>query len=216
MLMNRRDALRAAGLLAGGALIASTGVLAACRMEPHTRLAGRILSAEDQNLIEEIADTLLPTTASSPGARAAGGGPTINLILTDCYDRSTQERVVSGLQSFRNACQARRSKAFTELTRAEREAFLREIDKESKAAEAAAAAAAPSVANETKIPSGSPADRDSLRVAREPHYFGLIRELALGAYFSSEIGMTRARRYVRVPGHYTGCMPLAPGQPAWG
>jgi hypothetical protein len=213
--MNRREAIRAAGLIAGGAFIASTGVLSACRVQPRTAIAGRVLSAEDQGLIEEIADTLLPTTATSPGARAAGVGAMINLILTDCYDRSTQERVVAGLQSFRNACAARRHKAFTELTRADRESFLREIDKESQAARAAAAAAAASVRTEVTIPSGSPADRDSLRVAREPHYFGLIRELALGAYFSSEIGMTKALRYVAVPGHYTGCMPLAPGQPAW-
>jgi len=43
-----------------------------------------------------------------------------------------------------------------------------------------------------------------------------VRDLALGAYFSSEIGMTKALRYVRVPGKYVGCMPLEPGQPAWG
>jgi hypothetical protein len=43
-----------------------------------------------------------------------------------------------------------------------------------------------------------------------------VRTLALGAYFSSEIGMTQALRYVRVPGKYVGCMPLEPGQPAWG
>jgi hypothetical protein len=214
--MNRREAIKTGSLLIGGAFIASTGVLASCRMTPSTAIAGRVLSVEDQSLIEDIADTLLPTTATSPGAKAAGVGSTINLILTDCYDRGTQERVIAGLQGFRNACDTRRGKPFAALARVEREAFLREIDNESKAAQAAAAAAAASVSTEAKIPSGSPADRDSLRVAREPHYFGLVRELALGAYFSTEIGMTKALRYVRVPGHYTGCMPLAPGQPAWG
>jgi hypothetical protein len=206
--------VKAAGLLAG-AFMASSGVLVACRYEPKTRIAGRVLSAEDQTLIEDIADTLLPTTAASPGAKAAGVGATINLILTDCYDRATQERVVAGLQSFRNACESKFGKTFTQLTRAERESFVRDVDKESKAMQASAAAAAASVDNTVKIPSGSPADRDSLRTAREPHYFGLVRELALGAYFSSEIGMTKALRYIRVPGHYTGCMPLAPNQPAW-
>src|SRR4051794_31699368 len=122
--MNRREVLKAAGYIAGGAFIASTGVLAACRMAPSTAIAGRVLSLEDQGLIEEIADTLLPTTATSPGAKAAGVGPTINLILTDCYDRGTQERVIAGLQGFRNACDTRRGKSFAELTRVDREAFL--------------------------------------------------------------------------------------------
>jgi len=47
------------------------------------------------------------------------------------------------------------------------------------------------------------------------HYLGLVRELSLQAYFSSEIGMTKALRYVMVPGKWVGCVPLAPGQPAW-
>jgi hypothetical protein len=52
--------------------------------------------------------------------------------------------------------------------------------------------------------------------AGETHYFPLVRELALRAYFSSEVGMTKATRYVLVPGRWVGCMPLKPGQPAWG
>ena len=47
------------------------------------------------------------------------------------------------------------------------------------------------------------------------HYFPLVRELSLQAYFSSEIGMTKALRYILVPGRWVGCVPLAPGQPAW-
>jgi hypothetical protein len=213
--MNRREAIRNAALLTASAYFASTGVLAACRAEPGTRIAGRVLSAEDQTLIEEIADTLLPTTAASPGAKAAGVGATINLVLSDCYDRAAQDRVVAGLESFRRGCRSAKGADFTALARADREAFVRDVDKESRAQADAAEAAAATASDVAKIPSASPADRDSARVARVPHYFALIRELALGAYFSSEIGMTKARRYIRVPGHYTGCMALEPGQPAW-
>jgi hypothetical protein len=42
-----------------------------------------------------------------------------------------------------------------------------------------------------------------------------VRELALRSYFSSETGMTKARRYMFEPGKWVGCVPLAPGQPAW-
>jgi Gluconate 2-dehydrogenase subunit 3 len=52
--------------------------------------------------------------------------------------------------------------------------------------------------------------------AGETHWFHLLRELSQRAYFSSEVGMTKALRYVRVPGRWVGCVPLAPGQPAWG
>ena len=152
--MNRRDAIKAT-------LIASSGILVGCRGD----------RASDQALMEEIADTLLPTTPGSPGAKAAGTGAEMNLILTDCYKAEDQRAVREGLERFRAA-------NFLELSRAERETFVRSVGRQA--------------------------------------WFAPVRDLALGAYFSSETGMTKALRYVRVPGKYVGCMPLAPGQPAWG
>ena len=152
--MNRRDAIKAT-------LIASGGLLAGCRGD----------RASDQALMEEIADTLLPTTAGSPGAKAAGTGAAMNLILSDCYKPADQRAVSEGLARFR-------AKNFLGLSRSDREAFVRSVGREA--------------------------------------WFAPLRDLALGAYFSSEIGMTQALRYLRVPGKYVGCMPLEPGQPAWG
>ena len=174
--MNRRDALKAAGLIAGGALIGSSGILEACRRDRAS--SSRVLSDEDQVLAEEIADTLLPTTAGSPGAKAAGTGAAMNLILSDCYKPADQRAFIEGLERFRAECRSKRGKNFLELARADREAFVRSVGRQT--------------------------------------WFEPVRDLALGAYFSSETGMTKALRYVRVPGKYVGCMPLEPGQPAWG
>lgn len=159
--MNRRDALKVA-------LFASSGILVACRTG---RASSRLLSDEDQLLAEEIADTLLPTTAGSPGAKAAGTGAAMNLILSDCYTPADQRLFKEGLERFR-------AEHFLELSRADRETFVRSVGRQA--------------------------------------WFAPVRDLALGAYFSSETGMTQALRYVRVPGKYVGCMPLEPGQPAWG
>ncbi len=160
--MNRRDALKTV-------LIASGGILVACRSGRVSRSG--VLSDEDQVLAEEIADTLLPTTAGSPGAKAAGTGAAMNLILSDCYKPADQRAVSEGLARFR-------ANNFLELSRADRETFVRSVGRQA--------------------------------------WFAPVRDLALGAYFSSETGMTQALRYVRVPGKYVGCMPLALGQPAWG
>ena len=185
--MNRREALKVSTVLLGGVLVTSAGVLAGCASErPEPRDAtSRVLSPDDQALVEEIADTILPATPSSPGAKAAGAGAAINLLLTDCRSTDEQQRVVSGLQDFRSACRERCGGDFTALAPRERERFVRAIDAEA-------------------------------RTAGETHYFGLVRDLASQAYFSSEIGLTRALRYVRVPGRWEGCVPLAPGQRAWG
>jgi hypothetical protein len=131
------------------------------------------------------AATLLPTTAASPGARAAGVGPAAQLLLTDCYAPDAQRRVARGLAAIRRACRDRTGRDFAALATPERERVLRAVDAEA-------------------------------RRAGETHDFHLVREVAERAYFSSEVGMTRALRYVRVPGRWEGCVPLAPGQPAWG
>ena len=159
--MNRRDALKVA-------LFASSGILVACRTG---RASSRVLSGSDQMLAEEIADTLLPTTAGSPGAKAAGTGAAMNLILSDCYTPADQRMFKEGLERFR-------AENFLERSRGERETFVRSVGRQA--------------------------------------WFAPVRDLALGAYFSSETGMTQALRYVRVPGKYVGCMPLELGQPAWG
>lgn len=180
--MNRREALKATTALFG-----AVAVLGACDREPRQAATGekaaaspRTLSPDDQALMEEIADTLLPTTAASPGAKAANAGAEINLLLSDCYAAKDQQRVVQGLRDFRA-----QHAAFASLPRPDRERLLRALDAEAKK-------------------------------AGESHYFPLVRELALRAYFSSQVGMTQALRYVRVPGKWVGCVPRTPGQPAWG
>jgi hypothetical protein len=182
--MNRREAVKATTALIGGVLITSNGFLIACARDSNG-VPSRVLTLDDQSLIEEIADTLLPTTPSSPGAKAAGAGAAINLLLTDCYEPEGQDRVVNGLKEFRRVCRERCGNGFSALPQKEREQILREIDAEAQK-------------------------------TGPTHYFTLVRELALRAYFSSEIGMTKALRYVMVPGRWVGCVPLAPGQPAWG
>jgi len=181
--MNRREAVKTATVLIGGVLVTSNGFLVACARDSNLS-SGKVLSVDDQSLIEEIADTLLPTTPSSPGAKAAGAGAAINLLLTDCYEPDAQQRVVNGLKDFRNACKDRCGNDFASLPKKEREQVLRDFDAEAQK-------------------------------TGPTHYLGLVRELSLQAYFSSEIGMTKALRYVMVPGKWVGCVPLTPGQPAW-
>jgi hypothetical protein len=47
------------------------------------------------------------------------------------------------------------------------------------------------------------------------HYFRMMKELTLLGYFTSEVGATKALRYIETPGHYDGCMPYKKGDKAW-
>ena len=182
--MNRREAVKATAVVVGGVLVASNGLLLACSRERERGFTG-VLSADDERLVEEIADTLLPDTPSSPGAKAAGAGAAINLLLTDCYAPETQVLVVEGLKEVRALCERRHGDDFASLARAQREQLLRELDAQAQVATTPA------------------------------HHFAVVRDLAVRAYFSSEVGMTRALRYTMNPGRWVGCVPLVPGQPAW-
>jgi hypothetical protein len=175
--MNRREAVKTTGVLLGGILITSTG-LTACKGDRRNIGTG-VLSDKDQALVEEIADTLLPSTTDSPGAKAAGVGPVINLLLTDCREPADQQRVADGLKQFRNTV----GDHFASMSQADRENWLRRIDADAK--------------------------------TNQQHYLNLIRELSLQAYFSSEIGQSKALRYIMTPGKWVGCVPLQPGQRAW-
>jgi hypothetical protein len=186
--MNRREALKASTVALGGALALSSGILASCeRPAPaKDRTVTGGLSALQQDLAESIADTILPKTASSPGAREAGVGPAINLLVTDCYEPDVVKRLANALDTFTARCQREYSAAFPDMSRKDREELLRNVVAESKGQ--------------------SP----------ETHWFPLMRELSLRSYFSSEVGMTKSLRYIQVPGKWVGCTPLTPGQPAWG
>ena len=182
--MSRREALKTGGVALGGLFVLSTGILAGCAQDQRAATTG-VLSRDQQGFVEEIADTLLPKTVASPGAKEAGAGPAINLLLSDCYEPPAQQRIVDGLKQLDEKCVKRFDMAFIKLPRKEREEMLRAESAEGKAA---------------------PPDT---------HWFPLMRELSLRSYFSSEVGMTKALRYVMVPGKFVGCVPITAGQVAW-
>ena len=47
------------------------------------------------------------------------------------------------------------------------------------------------------------------------HFFRMMKELALLGYFTSEIGYTKAMRYIETPSRYDPCVPFEPGEKAW-
>ena len=183
--MNRREALKTGAVALGGLAMLSSGILAGCERGAKPAASG-MLSRDQEDLAAEVADTILPKTASSPGAKEAGAGPAINLLISDCYEPPAQQRLVKGLEELRQRCETVYQTSFARLPRDQRENILRVLSVEGK------------------------------KAPPDTHWFPLMRELSERAYFSSQVGMTKALRYIQVPGKWVGCTPLAPGQPAWG
>ena len=85
-LISRREAiLRMSVLLGGVALIGSGALISGCKAE-KTGTLGQPFTADDIAYLDEIADTILPTT-STPGAKAAKTGAFMALMVTDTLPR---------------------------------------------------------------------------------------------------------------------------------
>lgn len=200
--LDRREAIRRVSLLLGGvAFVGGTGLLEACAKErsaaSDTMAANAgpqpigSFSVADQAFLDEVADTILPTTAASPGAKAAKTGPFMALMVTDCYEPKDQQIFREGMRSLDAACEKMHGTGFMRASAEQRTAVLTSLDKEAMDYMAARKPDAPT------------------------HYFRMMKELALLGFFTSEIGCTQALRYKESPGPFEGCVPYKKGERAW-
>ena len=193
----------------GGAISVTTmgALFESCNHSPET--AKTLFSADQQLLVTEIADLIIPTT-DTPGAKAAGVGPFITQMIGECYPEKAQKIFLDGLEDVDKRAKAQFSKNFLALTPADQTAILKAL----------AAETVKLKADEKKKAEGDkPASIDKVnKVGKDkpdPYFFALIRELTMLGYFTSEIGSNKALAYVPVPGRYDGCTDLKPGQKAW-
>jgi hypothetical protein len=186
-LLTRREALRRASLLLGGAALIGQSAWLAGAAEGASQSSSPPFSAGEIALLDEIADTILPAT-STPGAKAAKVGPFIALMVTDVYDAGQQKSFRNGLKTLDRECRKVNGVDFMACTPAQRTTLLERLDREQYA-----------LRNES----------------RPPHYFRMMKELTLLGYFTSEIGYTQAMRYTETPGRFDPCLPYTPGEKTW-
>jgi hypothetical protein len=192
--MDRRQALSRVGLLLGGTVVGASYFLEGCKPEGKKLSSVNDFSAEDIAYLDEVADTILPTTSSSPGAKAAKVGAFMTVMVRDCYTEKQQKTFMEGMSKLNDASKKKFDKVYMEITPEQRTELLNELDKEQKAF----------TAKQTKD-----------ETEKDPHYFRMMKELTLLGYFTSEIGATKALRYVESPGKYDGNYDYKKGDKAW-
>jgi hypothetical protein len=208
MNLSRRDAIRAVTAMLGGAAVAgSDHVLAfafddAALSQAMAQGVG-VFSAADVALLDEIAETILPETAT-PGAKAAKTGAFMALMVSDAYTDAQRQVFVEGMRQVNAACTAAVGVGFMSASPAQRLTVVEALDREQKAA---MDARRPAPTNRAPVPE---ADNDA-----PAHYFRMMKELTLLGFFTSEVGCTKAMRYIEAPGRYDPCAPYAPGDKAW-
>ena len=188
--MNRRIALERVALILGGTVIGGSIFLQGCKTSDKENPSVSLLGKDQIAFLDEVAETIMPTT-NTPGAKAAMVGSFMNIMVTDCYEEKDQKIFMDGLGKLDEASKKMNGKSFMDSSATERTTLLKDLNKQLKA-------------------------YDTAKKDTDPaHYFGLIKQLTLLGYFTSEIGATQALRYVAIPGKYEGCVPYKKGDRAW-
>lgn len=185
--MNRREAVQHIAILLGGAMVGANALLTGCKTETGLKNAWQ---PEDIVYLDEIAETILPATAT-PGAKAAQVGQFMTVMVDDCYEARDQEVFRKGMGQLNDLAKEKFGNTFLKLDASQRHQLLVTLDAEQKGYMKAKK-------------EGEPA-----------HYFRMMKELTLLGFFTSEVGMTKARRYEPVPGSYNGCVPYKKGDKAF-
>ena len=218
-LITRREALlRVTALLGGVALLGGNAFLTGCRSE---RAGDEQFSADDVAFLDEVADTILPTT-STPGAKAAKTGAFMALMVHDGYAPADQKIFRDGMGKIDDATKKAYNVSFMKATPEQRLAVLTAIDRDqrsySQAREDERRKKSLAWLNDPRKEGATGTDVGAATMATEnppTHYFRMMKELALLGYFTSEIGATQALRYVEAPGRYDPCVPYTPGEKQW-
>ena len=110
--MNRREAVQKITFLLGGTI--SAPLMAGIMGEKLNFGPSLDLSAEQEALLADVADVIIPTTGT-PGAKAAGADKFITRIMRDCYEMADQKKFYSGLEKIDAQSKEVYSKGFSAL-----------------------------------------------------------------------------------------------------
>jgi gluconate 2-dehydrogenase gamma chain len=182
-LLQRREVLRRAAWLLGGAISApaALAILQGCSAKDAPAAADwqpRFFKGDEAKVLTAIADIIIPHTDSS-GALDAKVPAFIDTMMADVYAADAQERFHAGCSEFIATAKAG-GKAFLEQDRAA------QTDTVKRALEAAVAA------------------------DQQPRPFILMaRELTLLGFYTSQVGITENMEYQAVPTAYHGCVPVS-------
>jgi Gluconate 2-dehydrogenase subunit 3 len=213
--MNRREALSSVALLLGGTIIGAEAFLSGCTSsDKKLGAAGLNFSPDDIAFLDEVGETILPTTSTSPGAKDVKIGEFMKTIVNDCYTETDQTTFVQGLSKLNDESKKKYNEDFVALSDTQKHDLLVQLDKDAKdymkkkgefdrlqgEKEAAEKAKGNTAFKKEEMPN---------------HYFTMIKQLTLWGYFTSEPGATKALRYIAVPGRYDGCVPYKKGDKAW-
>ncbi len=210
--LKRRDALQRVALMMGGVVSAPTmiAILNGCKASGDAASGAAFSLTKDlQALVSEIAEVIIPKT-DTPGAKDAGVGPFIEMMLKDCYTEAQQQHFIKGLEDVETEAKKLGS-GFVALTADKKIQVIATMRDKAKSENENVEKKAKEVDTE----SGLTKQNTSKKVEPPVPFFNLMKELTVFGFFTSEPGATQTLDFVPIPGRYDGCIKMQPGQKAY-
>jgi len=209
--MNRRELLKMVAAATGAAMIGGEFLLSGCK--GNSDAAPVAFTEENIAFLDEVAETIIPQT-NTAGAKAAGVGRFMTVMVNDCYTKDDQEIFHKGLNILDDQCNKMHNVGFMKATPEQRKQLLIAVDKETK--DYIKKKADAENVQDQKEKQGQERNTNDFKKQTLPnHYFQQLKQLAIFGYFTSEKGRTEALRYTPVPGKYVGVIDYKKGEKAF-
>jgi hypothetical protein len=187
-------------VVTGGAVVGGEFLLAGCK-NPDSGVS-MVFSEDDLAFLDEIAETILPKTATA-GAKDAGVGRFMTVMVNDCYTPQNQEIFHKGIVTLNDECKKMHNESFMKATPEQRKTLLIALDKESSEyAKKKAVHDAEIKENTKQYQEKETTDLKPETKELPSHYFTLMKQLTIFGYFTSEKGRKEGLRYDPVPGEW--------------
>jgi len=204
--MKRRRFLGSVAIILPAAFVSTDILFSSC----NTGVEENYFSEENINLLDEIGETIIPATATSPGAKAARIGDFMKVYVTDCYTPEQQAIFWAGVNKVKKISKNKFGNPFPKLAVSQKQEVLRSFENESKSSKST---------NKNESAKG-----DAVQTGKEEtasttdntaKFYPMIKDLVVFGFFTSKPGATKALRYIQTPGSYQGVVPYKKGDKAW-
>ncbi|MES1217588.1 MAG: gluconate 2-dehydrogenase subunit 3 family protein [Bacteroidota bacterium] len=175
--MNRRSAIRNVVIISAGA-----SLLPSC-IQKHDAgfpLKNISVSGSQQDMLAELAETIIPKTPNFVGAKDLKAHEFILTMVDDCATPEDQKKFTDGLQAFDKLSHDKFGQIFKSFTPAQKKELLTAIESKENIPEEAL------------------------------NFYGTVKRYTLQNFTSSQEYMVGIRKYKMVPGPvYKGCVPVS-------
>jgi hypothetical protein len=203
--MKRRRFLSSIAIMLPVAFVSTDVFLSSCNPDVKEDL----FTEDNIQLLDEIGETIIPTTSTSPGAKAARIGEFMKVYVTDCYTPDEQKIFWVGINKIKKISKKEYKNEFPKLTVSQKRDVLKRLGNETKNA----------ISNNKKAGTGDAIQTgkgaESKQTNSTAHFYPMIQNLTVFGYFTSEPGATKALRYIQTPGYYKGEVLYKKGDKSW-